>query len=48
MDDCIRIDVLRGHFVHTTAVHKVFQILGYVRGTTDPEVYLPYEVSAST
>ena len=45
MDDCIRIDVLRGHLVHTTTTHGVVQI-GYVRGTT--EVYLPYEVSAST
>ena len=45
MDDCIRIDVLRGHFVHATTAHGVFQI-DYVRGRT--EVYLPYEVSAST
>jgi hypothetical protein len=45
MDDCIRIDVLRGHFVHTTAVHGVIE-MGYVRGAT--EVYLPYEVSART
>jgi hypothetical protein len=45
MDDCIRIDVLRGNLVHATTAHVVFQI-GYVRGTT--EVYLPYEVSAST
>jgi hypothetical protein len=45
MDDCIRINVLRGHFVHTTTTHGVFQ-MGYVRGTT--KVHLPYEVSAST
>lgn len=45
MDDCIRIDVLRGHFIHTTTTRGVFQT-GYVRETT--EVYLPYEVSAST
>ena len=45
MDDCIRIDVLRRHFVHTTTTNGVFQ-KGYVRGTM--EVYLPYEVSAST
>jgi hypothetical protein len=45
MDDRIRIDVLRGHFVHTATFSGVFQ-MGKVRGTT--EVYLPYEVSAST
>ena len=50
MYNCICIDVLRGHFVHTTTAQRVFQI-GHVRGMTEsftchmkyPRVYrVPY------
>ena len=38
MNDCIRIDVLRRHFVHTATTREVIQI-GFMLGTM--EAYLP-------
>ncbi len=34
MDDCIRINMLRGHFVYPTTMQRVIQ-LGNVRGMTE-------------